>query len=160
MARRELEPKTPIAARLREIRRVLGDIDRFVMADRLGVSKSTLSYYERGESEPTASVLAAYRMHYGVNVDWVLTGQGAMFLGGEISMDGVSYADVRRYAWNIAEHFWKELPRRTKPDLVADQFIENLDFLVSRSELKEDAASEVIQFGAERLKRTSGAGEP
>jgi len=160
MARREHEPKTPVAARLREIRRTLGDLDRVDVAEALGVSKSTLAYYERGDSEPTVSVLAAYRRHYGVNVDWVLTGQGAIFLGEDVSVGGVNYHEMRKLCWNIAATFWEELPRNTKPADFADQYLEMLDYLISRSSASADAASEVISFGAEVLKRTSGEGAP
>jgi transcriptional regulator with XRE-family HTH domain len=160
MARREHEPKTPVAARLREIRRALGDLDRADVAEALGVSKSTLAYYERGESEPTVSVLIAYRRHYGVNVDWVLTGQGAVFLGENVSVGDLNYHELRRLVWNIAATFWAELPRKTKPDEFADQYLEMLDYLVNRSGGSAESAVEVINFGAEVLKRTSGEGAP
>ncbi len=49
------------------------------MAAKLGVGKSTLASYERGETEPSASALAAYRDIYGANVIWIITGAGDMF---------------------------------------------------------------------------------
>lgn len=41
------------------------------------MSKSALASYERGESEPTASVLNAYCNEYGVDLVWLLTGEGS-----------------------------------------------------------------------------------
>lgn len=38
-----------------------------------------MAYYERGERTPDAVVLAAYRERYGININWLLTGEGEMF---------------------------------------------------------------------------------
>lgn len=74
LARPEVEPKTPMAARLREFRRGIGDPDRDEFAKAIGVSKTTLASYERGESEPTASVLLAYREKFGADLIWLVGG--------------------------------------------------------------------------------------
>ncbi|MCZ7451010.1 helix-turn-helix domain-containing protein [Agrobacterium rhizogenes] len=79
MARPEVPSKTALGTRLRELRRKLGDPERDVFAARLGVSKTTLGNYEKGDSEPTASVLNSYRHNFGANVLWILTGEGDMF---------------------------------------------------------------------------------
>lgn len=79
MARPESEPKTPLAARLRALRKAVGDPDRDEVAGQIGVGKSTLASYERGESEPSASALAAYRNIFGANVLWIVSGEGEMF---------------------------------------------------------------------------------
>lgn len=79
MARPETEPKTPLGARLRECRKQLGDPDREEFARSLGVSKSSLASYERGESEPTASALRVYSEKYGIDLAWLVTGAGEMF---------------------------------------------------------------------------------
>ncbi|QPN28832.1 MULTISPECIES: helix-turn-helix domain-containing protein [unclassified Brucella] len=78
MARPETA-KTPLAARLREVRRAVGDISRASFADQLSISEKTLGNYERGDNEPTASVLAAYQSVMGTNLHWIITGQGNMF---------------------------------------------------------------------------------
>ncbi|WPJ67928.1 c repressor [Sinorhizobium phage Aussie] len=78
MARPETEPKTPLGARLRDCRRQLGDPDRDEFARSLGVSKSALASYERGESEPTVSVLRVYSEKYGIDLGWLVTGAGEM----------------------------------------------------------------------------------
>lgn len=79
LARPEIEPKTPLGRRLREVRAHFGIDDREVFAGRLGVSKAALAYYERGERTPDASVLAAYRQVLGVNISWLVSGAGEMF---------------------------------------------------------------------------------
>lgn len=76
MARPEVEPKTPLGRRLRDVRDQLKIADRGTFAEMLGVSLAALAYYERGERVPDASVLAAYREKFGVNVSWLVTGIG------------------------------------------------------------------------------------
>ena len=64
---------------MRALRKNVGDPDRDDVAVRIGVSKSALASYERGETEPNASALAAYRREYGANISWLLSGEGEMF---------------------------------------------------------------------------------
>lgn len=82
MARPEVEPKTELGKRLREVRLALGDPLRDDAARKLGVSKSSIANYERGERVPDASVLETYRRKYGVDINWLLTGDGKMFQRG------------------------------------------------------------------------------
>lgn len=79
MARPEKEPKTPLGRRLREVRRHFGVDNREPFAKTLNISKDSLALYERGEAVPTATVLAAYREQYRVNINWLVLGEGEMF---------------------------------------------------------------------------------
>lgn len=79
MARPESDPKTPLAVRLREFRRAIGDPDREALSTDLGISKNTLAYYERGERTPDADVLRLYSDNFGVDLNWLIAGEGAMF---------------------------------------------------------------------------------
>lgn len=98
MARPELPSKTAVGARLRELRRVLGDLDRDFMADKLGVSKTTLGNYEKGESEPTVSVLNSYYVNFSVNIFWIVTGEGEMFMSDQTSELSRETPELRRKA--------------------------------------------------------------
>jgi transcriptional regulator with XRE-family HTH domain len=69
-----------LGRRLREIRRELGDEDREVFASAIGISRAALAYYERGERTPDAAVLASYRSVYGVSLEWLVKGDGDMFV--------------------------------------------------------------------------------
>jgi len=75
LSRPEHEPKTPLAARLREVRRQNGDPDRTKFAAILNVSKNTIAFYERGERTPDAKVLAAYNSCFNVDLNWLITGE-------------------------------------------------------------------------------------
>ncbi|ALE03608.1 helix-turn-helix domain-containing protein [Bartonella ancashensis] len=79
MARPETEAKTVFGKRLRYVRLALGDPSRETLAKNFNMTKNSIAFYERGEREPNLSVLQAYRTLYGVNINWLLTGQGKMF---------------------------------------------------------------------------------
>ncbi|EJF98410.1 hypothetical protein MEI_00581 [Bartonella vinsonii subsp. arupensis Pm136co] len=79
MARPETEPKTELAKRLREIRRMLGNEERGIFAQRLNLQRNTLANYEIGAHEPPASVINAYYIAYNINPHWLVTGNGEMF---------------------------------------------------------------------------------
>lgn len=74
LSRPETHPKTPLAARLRKVRKDSGDPDRSVFADRLGISKNTIAFYERGERTPDANVLEAYHKLTNVDLNWLICG--------------------------------------------------------------------------------------
>ncbi|MCA1492734.1 helix-turn-helix domain-containing protein [Ensifer sp. NBAIM29] len=79
MGKPESAPKTELGARIRDVRRNLGDLEREAFATKLGISKNTLAYYERGERTPDVMTMAAYRERFGVNLNWIATGEGDMF---------------------------------------------------------------------------------
>ncbi|GAA4662648.1 helix-turn-helix transcriptional regulator [Bartonella pachyuromydis] len=79
MARPETESKTIFGKRLRYVRLALGDPSRETLAKNFSMTKNSIAFYERGEREPNLSVLQTYRTLYGVNINWLLTGQGKMF---------------------------------------------------------------------------------
>lgn len=137
----------------------MGDPDRAEVAQNLGVSVSTLAFYERGESEPTASGLAAYRSSYGVNVDWLLTGTGAKFIGEGVPVGDTSMSHVRKVVYNIAYSVAGKDLRRSKPKVFAEEFLDLFDYLMTLDERDESSAEKVVEFGAERLKRASDQGE-
>jgi len=109
--------------------------------------------------EPSSQVLSSYCELLNANVNWILTGKGEMLIGEDVQFENVTLADIRKYVWNIAETYWEELPRRTPPEQVANQFVEMLDYLISQPDVTDEQVSGVIQFDASRLKRASGQGE-
>lgn len=78
MARQEIF-KTELGRRLREVRTALGEQQRDDFANILGIHSRSVANYERGDNQPNSDVLLAYRQKLGVNVDWILTGEGEMF---------------------------------------------------------------------------------
>lgn len=70
--------KTELAGRLREVRRAKGDPERDVFAKEIGISAKTLGNYERGDNVPDATALAAYRDAFGVDLNWLVSGEGSI----------------------------------------------------------------------------------
>lgn len=75
-----------IAARLRLLRHRLGFARRSDMAAHLGLPSSTYSAYE-GENGPPKVEWLLELAHRGVNLNWLLTGEGEMLL---VSSDAVT----------------------------------------------------------------------
>ena len=81
------EGKTrPFGARFRELRSRLG-LTQEQIARRLGVTTATYNRYEKGHRDPSASLLQRMAgLAPGVNAEWLLNGQGAMY-GSEAEQD-------------------------------------------------------------------------
>lgn len=93
VARPESEPKTDLGRRLRDVRKACAVPDREAFAKILAVSKNSIAHYERGERTPDASVLEAYLDRFGVNLNWLISGHGPMFLDGAPPEPGGSSTD-------------------------------------------------------------------
>ncbi|PIL20098.1 transcriptional regulator [Puniceibacterium antarcticum] len=52
-----------------------GDLDREVAAARLGIGKSTIAHYERGDRTPDAEVLRSYSKVFGIDLNWLICGE-------------------------------------------------------------------------------------
>jgi transcriptional regulator with XRE-family HTH domain len=61
-----------LGRRLRQLRGF--DITQEEFAERLGISQSQLSKYERGVAAPPADVLMRIKNRCRVSIDWLLTG--------------------------------------------------------------------------------------
>ncbi|WP_375613735.1 helix-turn-helix domain-containing protein [Bartonella sp. AP153HLJHH] len=79
MRRQKNEPKTALAKRLTEVRKLVG-LSRDIFSLKIGISIQGLGNYERGDRTPDATVLSAYKEKFGVNLNWLLTGEDAMFI--------------------------------------------------------------------------------
>ncbi len=69
---------TEVKDRIREIRNYL-KLSQETLAIETNSKRSTVSGYEAGISLPHAEFLAELHIKYGVNSNWILTGQGEMF---------------------------------------------------------------------------------
>jgi len=84
MARPQIA-KTPLAERLTEVRKALGYEARQPFAQLLKMHPDTLGGYERGDSTPDHEFLGMYKRRFGVNIDWLITGEGPMFTPKEVT---------------------------------------------------------------------------
>ena len=65
--------------RIRLLRETLGLTQR-AMGEAIGLKDSTIATYEIGRSRPSGAALRAICDKFGVNMDWLLTGDGDMFV--------------------------------------------------------------------------------
>ena len=73
-------PKTPFAERLNDVLVVYDDdFPKEKLAERLGVSFGTLQNYRRGERNPNVEFLETLKGLSGVNIEWLVTGEGIAF---------------------------------------------------------------------------------
>lgn len=65
--------------RISALRQYLG-LTQAEFGKKVGVARNTIATYESGVREPKDSVLLMMSKEFGVDVDWLKTGEGEMFL--------------------------------------------------------------------------------
>lgn len=75
------------------------------MAVLLGIPVDTLGTYERGVSEPGMTLLAIYRSRFGINLNWLATGEGEMFERGSHGIEPVEGTAMREIAATVSSVF-------------------------------------------------------
>lgn len=112
---RALKPKTPIAARLIDLR---GSRSRGDFATQLDTKEGTYVAYERGVNAPSIEFLHQLVRKEKVNLHWFLTGDGEMYLPDEppaqlldanlmeIVVDTVSQHNAKTRAKLPPEKYW------------------------------------------------------
>lgn len=76
-----------LSKRLKEARTAL-KIGQKEFAEAIGIIYQSLSKYERGEIKPTAELLTKIAETHKININWLLTGNGQMFLDQEKQPQG------------------------------------------------------------------------
>ena len=64
---------------MRSVREHLGVAERAEFASKLGIPTTTYATWERGKNEPPTTAITLLRSIFGVNIIWLLTGEGEMF---------------------------------------------------------------------------------
>jgi transcriptional regulator with XRE-family HTH domain len=92
-----IHEKMSIAARLRS---VIDDRGMSIKeaSEVVGIPYRTLQNYLLGEREPNAKAMAAIRTHLGISLDWLLTGEGPMLLGGAVESAGAQAVNQQEEA--------------------------------------------------------------
>lgn len=146
-----------LGSRIKFAAEKIGGLEELGMAT--GIKRTTIFSYASGRTEPKISGLVSISNATGVPIEWLVKGTGPEQLKTEVQVREVDVQEIRKIVWNIAAVYWEKLPRRTKPNAVADQFVDTLDYLLSQEGVQDEATSQVIQFGAEQLKRASSQGD-
>lgn len=75
---------------LRECRNRLG-LSQFAVAEKLGIAQVQYGTYERGTRKPSAEILEKLVKVFNINVNYLLTGEGSMFITPELSKDTLQF---------------------------------------------------------------------
>ena len=94
-------------ARLKILFKELGVNSAQVHRD-TGLSTSSLSRYLSGERNPSQSALKKLKIAYQINANWLLTGEGPKFLGGNDSKISSSKGSEMKIDENSEVAKWKE----------------------------------------------------
>ena len=82
-----------LSKRLKKLRNVLG-FTQEQFAEELGISFATVNRYEKGKRTPDAEFFQRLVDKYRVNLNWLFTGKGPMFLSN-------SYKDIESELFEI-----------------------------------------------------------
>ena len=83
-----------LGKRIKEIRTVL-HITASELAKELEIPVRTIGSYERNEAQPGPKFLNALIEKYSVNINWLLTGTGCMFITKKLEVDLNYIADIQ-----------------------------------------------------------------
>ena len=163
MARPESEPSTDLGKRLRLLRKTIGVEDLKSFADAIGVSKTALFAYEKGERDPSARALSAYRDLYGADINWILTGAGEMFADTSAVPLGPSVhkikPDVFRAVGRLVTSLHKAEGITLPPDALFDEQSSAYNALIERAvdPSNVDELKSLLPWLEARLKRELAA---
>ena len=144
----------------------MGDPDRGDWAKRLGVSKNTIASYERGETAPDADVLAIYRAEFGIDINWIATGEGEMFAdqskapAPSVQVDPV----LMETLYKAVERVYRDMGQKPPAHRIAHEATSLFNLLLSRVSAVRDQAivDAVIPILAKELveRLEQAAGQP
>lgn len=75
---------------LKECRNKLG-LSQLAMAQKIGVAQVQYGTYERGTRKPSADILEKLVKQFNININYLLTGEGSMFITPELSKDTLQF---------------------------------------------------------------------
>ena len=97
--------------RLKELRKKLG-LTQQEFADRLKIKRGAIANYEIGRNVPIDAVLSLISREFGVNLEWLRTGDGEMFVAAPSSVldDLAREYDLRQKDYVLIEKLVKMSP--------------------------------------------------
>lgn len=122
-----------VGLRLKKLREIL-DLSQGKLARILGVSQSAVSKWEAGERDIPTAVLLKLKQQLGVNLDWLLSGEGEIFSPpkgeGNITPEIVD--------------FFKQFPPETQRKFV-EFFKDTLAFLSKSSQISSSQNTSLLK---------------
>ncbi len=90
-----------IGKRIKKLRSEL-NLSSIKFAESLDIPVRTIGSYERNEAQPGAKFLKALVDCYYVNINWILTGKGNMFISEKTNKD-LNYISLLKEKFNLTE---------------------------------------------------------
>ncbi len=122
--------------RLKQIRKSLGYTQKAI-AEAIGSKLRSWQDYEAGKKVPGSQVIAGLS-HLGINANWVLTGEGAIYIGGIDELDKTDHL-----------HTYTSIPHHTRPGDADDLKAAAINLSLSIKWLKHKGLSptDVVYIG-------------
>ncbi|MEO2082918.1 MAG: helix-turn-helix transcriptional regulator [Desulfurobacteriaceae bacterium] len=120
-----------IGRRIKELRKKLGLTQR-EFARRVGVIESLVRKWERGENDPTSKSLQAIAKEFNVNLHWLLTGEGEMFITRskeEIPKTELLDREIIQKIFEVLEGFYQQGLLKDVPE---EELMEVVKFVYKR----------------------------
>lgn len=117
------------------------DLSQIQLSRSTGISRTAISEYASGRSSPTVLVIEKIAISTGVNLNWLITGEGEMFLSGTTPQAVIPIADIPREnlkAW--IDNFWSKASQQEKHWLEIEmkrKFPEFVEFLKKMDGVEE-----------------------
>ncbi|MDR2153088.1 MAG: hypothetical protein LBO72_09725 [Helicobacteraceae bacterium] len=144
--------KVDIGERLKQIRKVLGNLSVKKFADGAGLSDYKVRDCELGRQRFDDEILSAIGNFYNVNIDWLLRGTGAMFIG-QIA-DSVKKVKVNYYPEVSAAMGYGAI----NSDLECIKYEISADLLETMG-IKDSAAVDLIKVYGDSMEPFASSGE-
>jgi transcriptional regulator with XRE-family HTH domain len=106
-----MEIKMNLAERLKFFRESLG-LTQEEFAKKLNTTQAVISNYERGARVPTADFLNRLTEIFHLDINWLLTGEGPMFVGGSkvVDIKDVPKEQIKEFI----EEFWQKADEKER----------------------------------------------
>ena len=116
----------------KRIKQVRGNLSREVFASKIGIDKSTVQRYEIYNNMPKGDVLERIYQEFDVNINWLFSGQGNMYIIKDEFNDQVGVGDSldieikgsngQGIKYNTGERQMLKSAAPDKPQHIIDQF--------------------------------------
>lgn len=132
--------------RLRYLREEILGINKFTMAKETGMSHSSIYSMEEGKVKVSKQAIKRISKAYGVNPEWLLTGQGEIFIVEDLPRKRHVFAYTRWILKNVPVILRKHRIRITSDELKEELYIDVYDHFFQKFYNKEMTKEEVEEF--------------
>lgn len=82
-----------ISARIKKVRQIKA-LNKKEFIEKLGVSRTLITALEQGKAYPAGGFLIGMFKHFAVNINWLLTGMGDIFISNPVNTDAINPVSI------------------------------------------------------------------